>query len=414
MASVVYCAKRRTDGALYAVKRLKRQLETEAEQTLQLKEVAVLAAFPNCPYLLKYYSSWIDDGYLHIQTEFCQLGNLETLVGGDFRPAGGSLLVVQAAPQRLEDSRSEREAPCGGLFLSQNDSEAQSAIDARDGDIAGSQMALSQIETNPFSQTTFEEVPATQQDPPKESHQPQTTPEVLIWKILKSIGSSLAYLHSREVAHLDIRPANIFVGSCLNQRDGGESGTDSRRRDAAMALNALVLSQPYHPSPNPALLVDCLMMDLCALKLGDLGQCCNIYSTQFTEGETRYCPREVINGDLGAADLSKADIFSLGATCYELCLGRSLGAGGEGALEWHSLRDGFFDESVCLVYSKELVGLLRAMMHGVPTNRPSAQQVVDVSLGKFGGEDLLRLEAEIRRLREENSRLREAARNNNL
>ena len=57
------------------------------------------------------------------------------------------------------------------------------------------------------------------------------------------------------------------------------------------------------------------------------------------EGQTRYCARELINMEEETLDPRKADIFSLGASVYELCLGRFLGAEGEeGIAEWHSIR----------------------------------------------------------------------------
>lgn len=38
-------------------------------------------------------------------------------------------------------------------------------------------------------------------------------------------------------------------------------------------------------------------------------------------------------------DVTRCDVFSLGASVYELCLGRFLGADGEqGIAEWHSIR----------------------------------------------------------------------------
>lgn len=75
------------------------------------------------------------------------------------------------------------------------------------------------------------------------------------------------------------------------------------------------------------------------MKLGDFGLACRLDTTgEIEEGESRYCAREVINAD-GAIDLRKADIFSLGASVYEIMLGRQLGAGGDhGSEEWHNIR----------------------------------------------------------------------------
>jgi hypothetical protein len=65
----------------------------------------------------------------------------------------------------------------------------------------------------------------------------------------------------------------------------------------------------------------------------------SIHAAFAQEGQTRYCPRELINLEEEYLDATKADVFSLGASVYELCLGRFLGAEGEeGIAEWHSIR----------------------------------------------------------------------------
>lgn len=48
---------------------------------------------------------------------------------------------------------------------------------------------------------------------------------------------------------------------------------------------------------------------------------------------------ELIQRTTNTLDLTKADIFSLGASLLEMCLGRKLCSSGE---EWRSLRDGRF------------------------------------------------------------------------
>lgn len=50
----------------------------------------------------------------------------------------------------------------------------------------------------------------------------------------------------------------------------------------------------------------------------------------------RYCAPELING--GSLQLGKCDVFSLGASVYELCKGERLEAGEDGTAEWHDLR----------------------------------------------------------------------------
>lgn len=76
------------------------------------------------------------------------------------------------------------------------------------------------------------------------------------------------------------------------------------------------------------------------VKLGDLGLCCRCDDfSNFSEGETRYCALELIQGAPGTQDFTKADIFSLGASLLEMCLGKELDREGD---EWQKLRDGRF------------------------------------------------------------------------
>ena len=50
---------------------------------------------------------------------------------------------------------------------------------------------------------------------------------------------------------------------------------------------------------------------------------------------------ELIQGDSGTQDFSKADMFSMGASLYEMCSGEPLSAGSqEDSSQWHDLRKG--------------------------------------------------------------------------
>jgi serine/threonine protein kinase len=74
------------------------------------------------------------------------------------------------------------------------------------------------------------------------------------------------------------------------------------------------------------------------------GLCCNLNDfANFTEGESRYCASELIKGDAGTQDFRKADMFSLGASLYEICTGEPLSAGTrDDSSQWQDLRQGIF------------------------------------------------------------------------
>lgn len=82
-------------------------------------------------------------------------------------------------------------------------------------------------------------------------------------------------------------------------------------------------------------------------------------------------------------------MFSLGASIYELCLGRSLGAGGDdGMAEWHNIRDGVLSVDFDYHYSNALTDLIRRLLHADPTTRPSALEVISLSAGRIGAAGL--------------------------
>lgn len=101
------------------------------------------------------------------------------------------------------------------------------------------------------------------------------------------IAKALQFIHEKGIAHLDVKPDNIYV------KDG-------------------------------------------VYKLGDFG-CATLLdkSLPIDEGDARYMPQEILNENYD--DLDKVDIFSLGASMYELIKGSPLQESGP---QFLSLRDG--------------------------------------------------------------------------
>lgn len=113
--------------------------------------------------------------------------------------------------------------------------------------------------------------------------------KILILEMLSDmqVANALQFIHQRGVAHLDVKPDNIYVKNGV-------------------------------------------------YKLGDFG-CATLLdkSQPIEEGDARYMPQEILNENYDHLD--KVDIFSLGAAIYELIRGSSLPESGPHFL---NLREG--------------------------------------------------------------------------
>eukprot|EP00897_Mesotaenium_endlicherianum_P004989 jgi/Mesen1/4518/ME000023S03895 len=139
---------------------------------------------------------------------------------------------------------------------------------------------------------------------------------------LLQVARALAFIHARGIVHLDVKPENIYTTS------GG------------------------------------------TLKLGDFGRATRADgSLSVIEGDARYMPLEMLNDDL--SDLPKVDMFSLGASAYELAKGGPPPASGT---SFQAMRQG---KLVLLPsFSGQFQLLLKALLHPDPHMRPTASQLL--------------------------------------
>ncbi|XP_047943722.1 wee1-like protein kinase [Salvia hispanica] len=145
--------------------------------------------------------------------------------------------------------------------------------------------------------------------------------EVEALDVMYQIAKALQFIHSRGIAHLDVKPDNIYV------KEG-------------------------------------------VYKLGDFG-CATMIdkSLPVEEGDARYMPQEILNDNYD--NLDKVDIFSFGASIYELVKGSPLPESGPHFLH---LREGRLP--LLPSHSIQFQNLIKTMMDANPARRPSAREIV--------------------------------------
>ncbi|XP_067285611.1 membrane-associated tyrosine- and threonine-specific cdc2-inhibitory kinase [Pseudorasbora parva] len=165
---------------------------------------------------------------------------------------------------------------------------------------------------------------------------PFHTGETSAWIYLCDMLSALDHLHTHGFAHMDIKPANIFI-------------TKSGR-----------------------------------LKLGDFGLLIKLprdvqkkmiekikREEDLQEGDPRYLAPELLKGEYGTA----ADIFSLGVSILELACNIEVPKGGD---DWQQLRKGHLPAEFTNVLSEDMQYMLQLMLVPEPSKRATAQQLLSL------------------------------------
>ena len=153
-----------------------------------------------------------------------------------------------------------------------------------------------------------------------------------IRQILRDVLTGLKSLHSRNIVHLDIKPENILYAQ----------------------------SQKYK-------IADLGLSRIAIRRLGE----------EIIEGDSRYLAPELLNdANIGfMPDLTKADIFSLGVTFYELITMINLPNNGE---KWHEIRNGRLEGlDKDKGHSESLKDLIRKMMDPCADKRPDAAELLE-------------------------------------
>merc|ERR1719262_1173132 len=170
-------------------------------------------------------------------------------------------------------------------------------------------------------------------------HDPRLSQEQLS-VVIRDVCTGLAVMHGKNLVHLDVKPENILVKHLL----------PTPSRDSSMPSKIHKIA------------------DL-GLATAAMGSGCD----EINEGDSRYLAREVLQGNF--SDLTKADVFSLGLTSYELATNpKELPVNGE---EWHRLRDGCIEDCFASHLSPSMLALIRCMVHPVAAERPLCIEVLE-------------------------------------
>ncbi|KAK7605448.1 hypothetical protein V9T40_007306 [Parthenolecanium corni] len=249
----VYKCTNYLDGVEYAIKKSAHPVACTSRERLARNEVFAHAALKAHRHIVTYYSSWIEDGHLFIQMEYCNRGSLETMI----------------------------------------------------------------------------------------SEEKKVFTECGLRRLANHVAKGLKYVHSLRLAHMDVKPANIFVSRIDTLLTSDEELEEIDRDDIDLVY-----------------------------KIGDLGRVTVVDEPYDVEdGDCRYMPKELLNENYSC--LLKADVFSFGMMLYEAAGGGPLPKNGD---EWQQLRSG--DIPYLDKYSSTFNQIIKSMLHPDPAKRPDVKSIL--------------------------------------
>ena len=76
----VKIARHRLDGVVYAIKMTKGEIQGTAQERAIMNEIFAHAALEKHRHIVRYYNSWVENGHIYIQNEYCKIGTLANAI----------------------------------------------------------------------------------------------------------------------------------------------------------------------------------------------------------------------------------------------------------------------------------------------------------------------------------------------
>eukprot|EP01134_Creolimax_fragrantissima_P007122 CFRG7122T1 len=348
----VYLCYRRLDKAYYAIKKFKTQPIHR-----EVYAHAAISAFGDSPHVVRYHTSWVEDDEMHIQNEYCNMGNLSDFIGR------------------------RKERPCQHMLTEILWQLAEGLKFIHGHGIVHMDLKPKNIFVKAiYGNEEYNDHKKDEPDSPVVHRSPS---------IQSRIHSSKLQSNGKQNGNGGVTPPSarkLNVNRSIAKHYATSKNGDPELEGSKHAQ--LNHDQTTHP----------VVKYVCAIchpdqihagspkflyKLGDFGHAVSSQTPDVAnEGDCRYLAPEILADDF--RDLRKADIFGLGLLLYGIAIAQPLPRNGS---EWTDLREGRFKKiPQCSVSFCELI---RSMCTPDLTNRPTAEDIASEVVKGVQGDSML-------------------------
>lgn len=326
----VKIARHRLDGMVYAIKVSRNKIVCNThEERVAMNEVFAHSALMKHKHVVRYYNSWVENGHVYIQNEYCEGGSLANLIK-EYRRMG----------RRFPESELKRILLHIAKGLQYIHSKQLVHLDVKPENIF---ISLDQLTPCPIPNSSKDGAPIAG----------------AASKLANGANGVSGKCQSKHIVDPTKMRSVLEHGDC--------SGNESTDSGHASGCDARFYTENHLSSTG--------LDDRISYKIGDLGHVAPIYGEHIPEeGDCRYMAPELLADDVDRDKLPKADIFSLGLTLYEAASLQELPKNSLEDSTYERIKSG--DLPFVEGYSKEFNQLIKSMVSKDEKLRPSASKIV--------------------------------------
>ncbi|KAL9125452.1 MAG: hypothetical protein Q9217_005350 [Psora testacea] len=357
----VFRARNKTDGQLYAIKKVKAKSKAALDPVLS--EVTVLSRL-NHPNVVRYFASWIeeevptenpDSSESETSPELATIStdslDLQPTIPSSFRGLDfiGSNNIVFRDPEEGSDVSSERESESSELYNSSNNiiqhgPETRESVSSQDTDHSRPDRRTSIRNYDAWTMLYIQMEYCKQETLRNLIHTGIQSNMTECWRLFRQIVQGLAHIHATSIVHRDLKPENIFIDSCGDLR----IGDFGLARPGEHRMLRLPRSSAKH-------------------QLGS-----------FTKdvGTAWYVAPEVRSSGIGKYD-QKADMYSLGIIFLEMNIPFATGMERAETLDLMAKEDHRLPQALAVPEKRTQASIFMSLVQYLPSQRPSCTELLN-------------------------------------